>query len=42
MSKLAKSIRVWYRNGNWTLKQVQDALAKGRITQAEFDWIVGE
>ena len=42
MSKLAESIKKWYDNGNWTRRQVEAVLERGKITQEEFDWIVGD
>ena len=42
MSKLAQKIKLWYEAGNWTLAQVQAALAKGAITQEEYAEITGD
>lgn len=41
MSAKAKALRTLYKRGKITLAGVQQALADGVITQAEYDWIVG-
>ena len=41
MSNFAKKVKAWYDAGLWTLRMVGDALTKGRITQEEYDEIVG-
>lgn len=41
MSAWAEKIARWYRAGMWSARQVRDAVAKGRITQAECDQIIG-
>lgn len=40
MSSFAKKVKAWYEAGLWNLRMVQNALEKGRITQAEYDEIV--
>lgn len=42
MSKFAEKVARYYQMGVWTKRMVEDALAKGRITQDEYDQIVGE
>lgn len=42
MSKFAEKVARYYMQGIWTKKMVEDALIKGRITQEEYEQIVGE
>jgi len=42
MSKFAEKVKKWYEAGLWSLRMVGDALEKGKITQEEYDEIVGE
>ena len=41
MSAKAKALRTLYKRGKVTLEGVQQALADGVITPAEYEWIVG-
>lgn len=41
-SRMFEKIKNWYENGDWNKTQVGDAVAKGRITEDEFEEIVGE
>lgn len=36
MSKYARKVKGWYDGGQWPLEWVKDAVAKGRITRAEY------
>lgn len=40
MSAKAKALRTLYKRGKVTLEGVQQALADGVITQAEYEWII--
>lgn len=41
MRTLVESLKRLYEAGRLTLEQVQERLAKGTITQEEYDYIVG-
>ena len=41
MSKFAEKVRIWYEAGVWTEQMVRNAFAKGRITLAELNAILG-
>lgn len=41
MSAFAQSLRRLYRAGRVSLKKVKEFLAEGKITTAEYDWIIG-
>lgn len=41
-SKMFDRIRKWYNEGNWSARMVGDAVAKGKITAAEYEEIVGQ
>ena len=42
MSKYYKLVKRNYDNGFWDISKVRDAVAKGWITEAEFEEITGE
>lgn len=42
MRILVESLRRLYKAGRLTLEQIQARLEKGTITQAEYDYIIGE
>ena len=42
MSKHYKIVKRNYDNGFWDISKVRDAVAKGWITEAEFEEITGE
>ena len=42
MSNFAEKVKKYYDNGIWTKKMVRDAVVKGKITEEEFELIVGE
>ena len=37
-----KKIKFWYDNGLWSAAQVEQAMQKGLITEAEYKAIIGE
>lgn len=41
-SKMFEQIKNWYDTGAWNKTMVGDAVAKGKITEAEYEEIVGE
>lgn len=41
MSQFAQSIKRLYQSGRITLDKVKALVAEGKITPAEYDWIVG-
>lgn len=41
MSQFAQSIRRLYQSGRITLDKVKELVAEGKLTTAEYDWIVG-
>jgi len=41
MRALVENLRTAYLNGEITIERLQTALSKGKITEAEFDYIVG-
>ena len=42
MSNFAKKVKKFYDDGFWSKARVRDAVEKGRITEAEYEEIVGE
>ena len=42
MSKFANKIKNYYERGMWDRERVLAALTKSKITQAEYDIIIGE
>lgn len=40
MSSFAEKVKRWYDQGMWNERMVRNAVAKGRITQAECDEIL--
>lgn len=42
MSEFAKKVKKYYDGGLWSLARVQKALELGKITQDEYDEIVGK
>ena len=41
MTRLATAVKRFYDLGIYSLEKVQDFLARGKITQAEYDEIIG-
>ena len=41
MTRLATTVKRFYDLGLYSLEKVQDFLARGKITQAEYDEIIG-
>lgn len=41
-SKMFSDIMEYYRHGFWSLNQVKNAVAKGKITEDEFQEITGQ
>ena len=41
MSQFAQSIRRLYQSGRITLDKVKELVAEGKLTTAEYVWIVG-
>ena len=41
MSKMFKKIKAWYDTGVWTKEMVAEAVTKGKITEEEYEIIVG-
>ena len=41
MSQFAQSIRRLYQSGRISLDKVKELVAEGKLTTAEYDWIVG-
>lgn len=42
MSKFAEIAKKWYEAGKWTKENLKDLVRAGRITEAEYEEIVGE
>ena len=42
MSNFAKKVKKFYDDGLWSKARVRDAVEKGKITEAEYEEIVGE
>ncbi len=42
MSSFARKVKKYYDDGLWSKARVRDAVEKGRITEAEYEEIVGE
>lgn len=42
MSKTIEKYRKYYLDGAWSKERVDNLLAKGKITQDEHDYILGE
>ena len=42
MSNFAKKVKKFYDEGLWGRNRVRDAVEKGKITEAEYEEIVGE
>ena len=42
MSNFAKKVKAFYDDGVWSKARVHDAVEKGKITEAEYEQIVGE
>jgi phage uncharacterized protein, XkdX family len=42
MSNFAKKVKKFYDEGLWSKSRVHDAVEKGKITEAEYEEIVGE
>lgn len=42
MSKIIEKYRKYYLDGAWSKERVDNLLAKGKITQDEYDYILGE
>ena len=42
MSKYAEKVKAWYAGGDWPKSWVRNAVAKGKITAAEYELITGE
>ena len=42
MSKTAQKYQKYYEAGYWTLEMLENAVAKGKITQEEYEEIVGD
>ena len=42
MSAFAKKVSIYYKSGLWGISRVQKALELSKITQAEFNEIVGD
>ena len=41
MSEKYERVKYYYENGYWSLKQVQNAVVKGWITEEEYTLITG-
>ena len=41
-SKKYEKVKKYYKEGNWTIQMVRNAVVKGWITEAEFKEITGE
>lgn len=42
MSKFAIKVKRWYEGGIWTEEMVMNVYAKGKLTDEELQWILGE
>ena len=42
MSNFAKKVKKFYDEGLWSKSRVRDAVEKGKITETEYEEIVGE
>lgn len=42
MSRFYNKVKTYYDNGNWSKRQVHDAVTKGWITAEEYKLITGE
>ena len=42
MSNFARKVKKFYDDALWSKARVRDAVEKGRITEAEYEEIVGE
>ena len=42
MSKKFEVVKYYYKNNNWGIEQVHNAVGRGWITSAEYELITGE